>query len=135
MTLEVEWYDLVCFGIVGVAFLGALWLLWMHEGASQSDLGTLDETLLVARSENVGVVVNVVPICRAIGHLSSNQLWTSCWRAVHPLCLLATRFLSFVIMAVLLALDVLEYDPSIFLYYTEYVLSYLLLICMCLHSV
>ncbi|TKY52421.1 hypothetical protein E2542_SST23943 [Spatholobus suberectus] len=110
MALEVEWYDLVCFGIVGVAFLGALWVLWAKEGASQSDLGTLDESLLV----------DVVPRGRAIGHVSSIQLWTSCWRGVHPLWLLATRFLSFLITAVLLSLDVIEYDASIFLYYTEW---------------
>nr|KYP56126.1 hypothetical protein KK1_002360 [Cajanus cajan] len=89
MALPLEWYDLVCFAIVGVAFLGALWVLWMNEGP-----------------------------------VRNTQLWTSCWRGVHPLCLLATRFLSFLIMAVLLPLDVLEYDPTIFLYYTEYVISF-----------
>ncbi|XP_061373617.1 uncharacterized protein LOC133315946 isoform X1 [Gastrolobium bilobum] len=118
MALEVEWYDLVCFGIVGVALVGALWVLWMKERASQSNFGILDENLLVAGPDN-GMAVNVL-IHRAIGHVSTSQLWTSCWRGVHPLWLLATRFLSFVIMAVLLALDVLAYDPSIFLYYTEW---------------
>lgn len=117
MALGVEWYDFVCFGIVGVAFVGALWVLWINEGTSQSDVGILDERLLVG---NGGVGVDVLP--RGIGHVSTSQLWTSCWRGVHPLLLLATRFFSFVIMAVLLALDVLQYDASIFFYFTEYAL-------------
>ena len=120
MALEVEWYDFVCFGIVGVAILGALWVLWMNEGASRRDLDTMDESLLVARPDN-GVMLIVFP--RATCHVSSSQLWTSCWQGVHPLWLLATRFLSLVIMAVLLSWDVLDYDASIFVYYTEYVLS------------
>ncbi|XP_057427171.1 uncharacterized protein LOC130720537 isoform X1 [Lotus japonicus] len=113
MGLGVEWYDLVCFGIVGVAFLVALWVLWNH-ARSRKELGILDERLLL---EN-GVALNVVP--RATGQVSSYQLWTSCWRGVHPLWLLATRFSTFVIMAMFLALDVHEYDPSIFFYYTEW---------------
>ncbi|KAJ1425617.1 hypothetical protein SESBI_10970 [Sesbania bispinosa] len=116
MGLGVEWYDIVCFGIVGVAFVGALWVLWMKEEASKRDLGILDERLLLGRPDN-GVAVSVLP--RGIGHVSTSQLWTSCWRGVHPLLLLATRFFSFVIMAVLLSLDVLQYDASIFVYYTD----------------
>ncbi|XP_020228960.1 uncharacterized protein LOC109809940 isoform X2 [Cajanus cajan] len=117
MALPLEWYDLVCFAIVGVAFLGALWVLWMNEGASKGDFGTLDETLLlVGRPEN-RVVVNVVLKGRAIGPVRNTQLWTSCWRGVHPLCLLATRFLSFLIMAVLLPLDVLEWTFTLVMIY------------------
>ncbi|RYQ89470.1 hypothetical protein Ahy_B09g096095 isoform B [Arachis hypogaea] len=51
-----------------------------------------------------------------------SQLWTSCWKGVHPLCLLFTRFSSLLIMAVLVSMDVLDYDASIFFYYTEYVI-------------
>ena len=116
MALEVAWYDIVCFGIVGVAFVGALWVLRLNEGASRRELESVYASLLVARPDNE-VVVNVLPS----GHVSTSQLWTSCWRGVHPLWLLATRFLSFVIMALFLAWDVLEYDASIFIYYTEYV--------------
>ncbi|RDX57730.1 hypothetical protein CR513_63006, partial [Mucuna pruriens] len=119
MALEVEWYDLVCIGIIGVSFLGALWVLWMKEGASKGDLGTLDETLL-------GIVV---PKGIAMGHVSATQLWTSCWRGVHPLYILATRFFSFVILVVLLSLDVREYDASIFVYYTEYWLRWQVPVC------
>lgn len=118
MALIVVWYDFVCFGIVGVAVIGALWVLWMNEAVSRRDYDTMYESLLLARPDNE-VVVNLLPR----GHVSNSQLWTSCWRGVHPLWLLATRFTSFVIMAVLLIWDVVEYDASIFYYYTEYVLS------------
>lgn len=115
MALEVEWYDFVCFGIVGMAFVAALWVLWINEGDTQSDYGILGETLLVE---------NEVLLPKAIGYVTTSQLWTSCWRGVHPLLLLATRFLSVVIMAILLSSDFLEYDSTIFLYYTEYALSF-----------
>ncbi|XP_027367877.1 uncharacterized protein LOC113873770 [Abrus precatorius] len=103
MALEVEWYDLVCLAIVGGALIGALWVLWKNEGTSQ-----MDETLLVGGAYN-GVV-----------NVSTSQLWSSCCHGVHPLWLLATRFLSFAIMALLLPIDLLAYDATIFVYYTEW---------------
>ncbi|MCI34117.1 hypothetical protein A2U01_0055335, partial [Trifolium medium] len=50
MALVVEWYDFVCFSIVGVSILVALWVLWTNEGssASQSDFDILVDSLLVA---------------------------------------------------------------------------------------
>lgn len=119
MALEVKWYDFVCFGIVGVAFIGALWILWMQEGSSRRDFKNMYESLLVARPEHE-VVVNALPR----GHVSTSQLWTSCWRGLHPLWLLATRFLSFLLMAFFLSWDLVEYDSTIFVYYTEYVICF-----------
>lgn len=117
MGLEVEWYDFVCFGIVGVAFIGALWVLCVNEAVSRSDYDTMYESLLVAPPDNE-MVVNLLPR----GHVSTSQLWTTCWRGLSPLWLLATRFSSFLIMALLLIWDILKYDATIFYYYTEYVL-------------
>ncbi|CAJ1873960.1 unnamed protein product [Sphenostylis stenocarpa] len=115
MALETEWYDFVCFGIVGVAFLGALLMLGMNEGASQRDFETTYESLLLSRPDDE-VVVDVLPR----DHVSTSQLWTSCWRGLHPFWLLCTRFLSFVIMLLFLLWDVLLYDAKIFVYYTEW---------------
>ncbi|KAK2403386.1 protein rolling protein [Trifolium repens] len=114
MALVVEWYDFVCFAIVGGSILVALWLLWTNEGssASHSDFDILVDSLLVASPSQDNRV--------AIGHVNNSQLWTSCWRGVHPLVLFATRFSSLVILAVLLSLDIHEYDASIFYYYTEW---------------
>ncbi|KAK7356274.1 hypothetical protein VNO80_15542 [Phaseolus coccineus] len=105
MTLELEWYDLVCFGIVGVTLVGSLRVLWMHEGSSKSE----DERLLVGGEEN-GTV---------IGGVRSTKLWSSCWPGMHPLWLLLIRFLSFLTLAILQTLDVREYDVTIFVYYTD----------------
>ncbi|PNX90533.1 hypothetical protein L195_g026203 [Trifolium pratense] len=104
MALIVEWYDFVCFGIVGVSILVALWVLWINEGpsASHSDFDILVDSLLVAPPSQDNRV--------ATGHVSNSQLWTSCWRGVHPLVLLVTRFSSLVILAVLLSLDIHEYN-------------------------
>ncbi|KAG7971140.1 hypothetical protein I3843_07G120800 [Carya illinoinensis] len=115
MALEVYWYDFVCFGIVGVAFCGALWVLWRKEGGSKNDDNTVYESLLLARP-GTDVYVSALPK----GHVSTSQLWTSCWRGMHPRWLLATRFLSFLIMAGFLAWDVVEWDATIFVYYTEW---------------
>ncbi|KAL5155827.1 hypothetical protein HKD37_19G054821 [Glycine soja] len=115
MALETAWYDLVCYGIIGMALLGALWVLEMNEGASRRDFETTFASLLLSRPEDE-VVVSVLHR----GHVSTPQLWTSCWRGLHPFCLLVTRFLSFVIMLLFLLWDVLAYDASIFFYYTEW---------------
>jgi hypothetical protein len=116
MALVVEWYDFVCFAIVGGSILVALWLLWTNEGpsTSHSDFDILVDSLLMASPSQDNRV--------ATGYVNNSQLWTSCWRGVHPLVLFATRFSSFVILAVLLSLDIHEYDASIFYYYTEYVI-------------
>lgn len=108
---------LVCYGIVGIASLGALWAVEMNERASRRDFETTFASLLLSRPEDE-VVVSVLHR----GHVSTPQLWTSCWRGLHPFCLLVTRFLSFVIMLLFLLWDVLAYDASIFFYYTEYAL-------------
>ena len=116
MGLEVEWYDFICFGIVAVAFVGALWILWMQEGAPTGDFNSMYGNRLLVRPEHE-VAVRVLPI----GHVCSSHLWTSCWRGIHPLCLLATRFLSFLVMAACLSSDVIENDASVLKFYTEYV--------------
>ncbi|KAJ7973119.1 putative Transmembrane protein [Quillaja saponaria] len=122
MALEVKWYDFVCFVIVALAFIGALWVLWRKEGASKSDYNTMYESLLLSRPQNE-VVVNVLPR----GHVSTSQLWTVCWRGVHPLWLFGTRLLSFVILAGFLSWDVVDWNASIFIYYTEWTFTLVML--------
>ncbi|KAH9786956.1 protein rolling protein [Citrus sinensis] len=114
MALVVYWYDFICFGIVVAAYIGSLWILWRKEGASRCDDNTIYESLLAAQADGDGFV-------RAThkAHVGSNQLWSSCWKRVHPGCLLLTRFLSFVAMAVFLSWDILDWDASIFIYYTD----------------
>ncbi|XP_058766749.1 uncharacterized protein LOC131640365 [Vicia villosa] len=112
--MMLEWYDFVCIGIVGCSILSALYVLWINEGpsSSQSDFDILVNTLLEASPSPDNRVI--------IGHVTTSQLWTSCWRGVHPLVLLATRFISLVSMVVLLSFDLHEYDATIFYYYTEW---------------
>ncbi|KAH9730951.1 protein rolling protein [Citrus sinensis] len=107
MALVVYWYDFICFGIVVAAYIGSLWILWRKEGASRCDDNTIYESLLAAQADGDGFV-------RAThkAHVGSNQLWSSCWKGVHPGCLLLTRFLSFVAMAVFLSWDILDWDAN-----------------------
>lgn len=116
MALQVYWYDFVCFGIVAVSLCGALWVIWRKEGSSSTlEDSTLYQSLLVARPNSDVVLVSALPR----GHVGSSQLWTSCWRGVHPRWLLFTRFLSFLVMAAFLAWDVVDWGATIFVYYTE----------------
>ncbi|KAK7397005.1 hypothetical protein VNO78_18169 [Psophocarpus tetragonolobus] len=115
MALGTAWYDFVCYGIVGMGFVGALWVLRMNEGASQRDFETAFASLLLSRPDHE-VIVNVLHR----GHVSTSQLWTSCWPPLNPFCLLSTRFISFLIMLLFLRWDILKYDASVFLYYTEW---------------
>ncbi|XP_041022132.1 uncharacterized protein LOC121263350 isoform X2 [Juglans microcarpa x Juglans regia] len=123
MALVVYWYDFVCFGIVGIAFCGSLWVIWRKEGGSRCDENTVYESLLVARPEIGDVYVSALPK----GHVSTSQLWTSCWRGVHPSWLLATRFISFLVMAGFLTWDVLDWNAeSVFMFYTEWTFALVL---------
>lgn len=114
--LEVYWYDFVCFGIVGISFIGALWVIWKNEGScSRWEDSAVYESLLVTRSPDSEVFVRALPK----GHVSTSQLWTSCWKGVHPKWLLLTRFVSFLALLGFLIWDVFEWDTTIFVYYTE----------------
>ncbi|XP_028771005.1 uncharacterized protein LOC114728293 [Neltuma alba] len=115
MALEVEWYDFVCFGIVGVALIGALWVLWKKETVSRRQYDSRYESLLVARPDHE---VDATSLPK--GHVSAAQLWTSSWRGLNPLWLLSTRFTSFLVMAVLLTWDALKNGSAIFYYYSEW---------------
>ncbi|KAK4743796.1 hypothetical protein SAY87_010108 [Trapa incisa] len=113
MALDIEWYDFVCFGIVGVAFIGALWILYRHEGISGGSgisAGDSFEGLLRSRRK----------LARTDGHVGTDCLWTSCWKGVHPGCLLVTRFVSFLAMVGFLYWDVMDSGASVFIYYTEW---------------
>lgn len=114
MALVVYWYDFVCFGIVAAAFVGSLWVLWRKELASRCRDNTIYESLLVARPDTDGFE-QAMPK----NHVGSSQLWTSCWKGVHPGWLLATRSISFLVMAGFLSWDIMEWNATIFVYYTE----------------
>ncbi|KAJ8748684.1 hypothetical protein K2173_008129 [Erythroxylum novogranatense] len=107
MALLIYWYDFICFGIVVGAYIGSLWVLWRKEFAARRDNNTIHDSLLV----DGGLPRN---------HVGSSQLWTTCWKSVSPLWLLLTRFISFVIMAALLTLDIINWGPSVYIYYTEW---------------
>ncbi|KAA3469783.1 Chaperone DnaK [Gossypium australe] len=114
MALVVYWYDCVCFGIVAAAFLGSLWVLWRKEAASRCEDDSVYESLLAAQQDADGFV-HATPTA----HVGSNQLWTSCWKGVHPGWLVLTRFVSFAVLAGFLSWDIVEWDASIFVYYTD----------------
>ncbi|XP_057734019.1 uncharacterized protein LOC130949267 [Arachis stenosperma] len=140
----IEWYDFAVFGMVGVTIISSIWVLWMNEassgaGACKNNNNTNNKNKNNNKSGDFEVInlddddddENVLVMTTSRGNnkkINNNnnknegmcQLWTSCWKGVHPLWLLFTRFSSLVIMAVLVSMDVLDYDASIFFYYTEW---------------
>ncbi|KAK0581514.1 hypothetical protein LWI29_014690 [Acer saccharum] len=115
MGLVVYWYDFICFGIVVAAFIGTLWMLWKKEVASRCEDNTIYESLLLARPDRDDYV-RATPKA----HVSSYQLWSSCWKGLHPGWLLVSRFISFVVMAAFLSWDISDWGLTIFVYYTEW---------------
>ncbi|KAF9688205.1 hypothetical protein SADUNF_Sadunf02G0172900 [Salix dunnii] len=116
MALVICWYDIVCLGLVAASLVVSFWVLWRRELASKCDDNIIYQSLLVARPDINDRTVVAMPG----NHVGSSQLWTSCWKAVHPGWLLATRFISFLVMAGLLWRDIVEWDATIFIYYTEF---------------
>ncbi|KAF8049504.1 hypothetical protein N665_2194s0007 [Sinapis alba] len=106
MALVIHWYDFICFSIVLAAIVASLWFLLRREGGCVDVEDTVQNSFLLSRSgsESLGLA----------------RLWTSCWRGLHPGWLLFTRSISFLSMAALLAWDVLKWDASVFVYYTEW---------------
>ncbi|XP_030532788.2 uncharacterized protein LOC115742545 [Rhodamnia argentea] len=116
MGLVVYWYDAVCYGIVAVSFLGSLWVIWRKEGGSRLDDNAIFQSLLSGRPEPEGHY----SVAKPRSHVDSSCLWTSCWRGVHSGWLLATRLGSLAVMGGFLAWDIVEWDATIFVYYTEW---------------
>ncbi|KAJ6390323.1 hypothetical protein OIU77_024527 [Salix suchowensis] len=117
MALVIYWYDIVCFGIVAASLGVSFWVVWRRELASKCDDNIIYQSLLVARPDITDRTV--VPAMPG-NHVGSSQLWTSCWKQVHPGWLLATRSISFLVMAGLLWKDIVDWDATIFIYYTEW---------------
>ncbi|GAB4830627.1 hypothetical protein Ancab_020393 [Ancistrocladus abbreviatus] len=122
MALEVYWYDFICFAIVGVAVIGSLYVLWRREGTGRGEEKSMYESLLVTGPDSKGSA-GLLPR----GHVSPNRLWTSCWSGLHPGWLLGIRLISFCVLAGFLGWDVAEYDGTVFIYYTEWTFSLVML--------
>ncbi|KAF7153862.1 hypothetical protein RHSIM_Rhsim01G0293000 [Rhododendron simsii] len=135
MGLVVYWYDFVCFGIVGVSFVGALYVIWRMEGAGKhckNERSMYESLLPVSSPRDIdangssttagrgGLVTTTTTTPIPKGHVSSTQLWTSCWRGLHPAYLLGLRFGSFLITSGFLAWDIIVDGPSVLVYYTEW---------------
>ncbi|KAF8401240.1 hypothetical protein HHK36_012172 [Tetracentron sinense] len=114
MALVIYWYDFICFAIIISAIFGSLWMLQRREGAGKCEDRTMYESLLLTRPDS-DEFVGPTPS----GHVSSTRLWSSCWQGLHPMWLLGFRLFSGLVMVGLLVWDVLRYDTSIFVYYTE----------------
>ncbi|KAK6937222.1 hypothetical protein RJ641_030730 [Dillenia turbinata] len=114
MALVVYWYDSVCFAIVGIAIVGAIWVIWRREGAGKREDPTLYESLLVTWPDT-----DEFESARPAGYVNCNHLWTSCWRGLNPFWLLGIRFLCCISLIGFLTWDVINWTPSIFIYYTE----------------
>lgn len=135
MGLVVYWYDFICFGIVAAAVLGAAVVLVRKEGAAEAILSwrkriksvqvegepfkykSLFLPFLEDYEEDQGDarVNDPVP-----GLIAWEEMWMSCWVCFHPAILLVVRFVALVVMVVLLAWDIKIWGGTIYVYYTEW---------------
>ncbi|XP_031496506.1 uncharacterized protein LOC116261790 [Nymphaea colorata] len=115
MALVVYWYDFVCFAIVGISIIAALWVIWRKECARECRTGTKYESLLPTRPEDGQSLASAQP-----GHVGTDMLWMSCWRGVHPGVLLVIRLVSGLVMAAFLAWDIDVWTADVYIYYTEW---------------
>ncbi|XP_057963592.1 uncharacterized protein LOC131154833 [Malania oleifera] len=127
MALLIYWYDFICFGIVAAALGGALWVIWLNEGGGRRcGDGTQYESLLIAETGgggSGGCENGYVGAATKTGHVDSSRLWMPCWRGMHPGWLLLLRAAAAGVMAGFLAWDVHDWDAYIFVYYTEWTFS------------
>ncbi|KAK4774267.1 hypothetical protein SAY86_009202 [Trapa natans] len=105
--MELYWYDFFCVGLVAAASIGSLCVLWREEGRDRA--GDDDDDRKLRKS-----------LLAVGGQVDHSWLWASCWRGVHPGWLLAIRVGSFAVLGGFLAWDIVEWDPTIFVYYTEW---------------
>ncbi|KAI3847209.1 hypothetical protein MKX03_011264, partial [Papaver bracteatum] len=109
MTVVIPWNDVLCFFIVVSSIFND----------DTRKCTTKYESLLVPQpdKDNGNVITSE---WTQPNHVGSNKLWTSCWRNLNPVWLLVTRFLPFVIMALVLAWDIQVHGKTVFLYYTKW---------------
>lgn len=107
------WYSIVSVGIVGAAVVGSVYVVWNKERQSKvvKQRLNVNESLLLYNPEDDEAINSV--------SWSQEQLWTSCWRGLHPAYLLTLRLLSFFVLAFFLSWDLHHWGASIFIYYTE----------------
>ncbi|XP_010679440.2 uncharacterized protein LOC104894807 [Beta vulgaris subsp. vulgaris] len=111
------WYSIVSVGIVVAAVVGSVYVVWNKERQSKvvKQRLNVNESLLLYNPEDDEAINSV--------SWSQEQLWTSCWRGLHPAYLLALRLLSFFVLAFFLSWDLHHWGASIFIYYTEWTYS------------
>ncbi|KAL2935126.1 Translationally-controlled tumor protein-like protein [Bienertia sinuspersici] len=137
-VIVVYWYSVISVAIVVTAVVMSVYVLCRKEtqnGAhevKQSLYQSLLNTAIVNPNNNNDLHQlvqndNVAGSCidndERICWPRSQQLWTSCWRGLHPGFLLGVRVVAFFVLAFFLSWDIHDWGPSIFIYYTEWTYS------------
>lgn len=144
MGLVVYWYDFICFGIVAAAVLGATVVLVRKEGAAE---GILSWRRRIKRARVEGEPFKYESLFlpfledyedeeqgqedakakEPAGLITWQEMWMSCWVCLHPAFLLVFRLVAFVVMVLLLAWDIKIWGGSIYVYYTEWTFTLVIL--------
>ncbi|KAJ0980550.1 hypothetical protein J5N97_008805 [Dioscorea zingiberensis] len=115
MAISIHWSDIVCFAIVIGAFVGSLYIIFVYEVRRRKN--EVRETEYESLFPGPG---DRRPAGDVVVRLSKSMLWLSCWRGVHPAWLLLIRIISPLTLAAIILWDMLTYDSSIMVYYTEW---------------
>ncbi|GAA0152190.1 hypothetical protein LIER_10731 [Lithospermum erythrorhizon] len=123
MALEIHWYDSICFSIVVISVLGALYALRLKENQARTETkssNSKNESLLVSSAGTVDISVIDDECVNSLSHVGYCDLWSSCYKGLNPFWLLGLRIFAFVVLCGFLVWDIQEWGLSIFLYYTEW---------------
>ncbi|XP_042422220.1 uncharacterized protein LOC122009964 [Zingiber officinale] len=114
---SVHWYALLCFGFLGAALVASLAAILAGERSRKGRAGSVYRSLLPSAGGDGGGRTGEE---EGADGVSGCELWLSRWRGVHPAALLAVRLAAAAAMIGVLIWDLLTYDWSIMLYYTEW---------------
>ncbi|KAJ3696325.1 hypothetical protein LUZ61_000030 [Rhynchospora tenuis] len=114
LSVQVRWYDGACFAIVGAATLASLWVLFLSLKKNK-----INRDVDVDVTAGVRVAASASASAYRLCHTTASAS-ASAWRGVHPGVLLVFRLGAAAVLTGVLGWDLFIYDPSIFLYYTEW---------------
>ncbi|KGN62302.1 uncharacterized protein LOC101209375 isoform X2 [Cucumis sativus] len=102
LSYWLNWRFFLCALFLSTVMIVAALLIWKYEGSKRSKSGSRDDSQV------------------SVGSLYEDELWRTCLKEIHPLCLLAYRMLAFALLFGLILSEAIVSGGRIFLFYTQW---------------